>query len=470
MSTFAELGLSSDLCEICTKIKWDTPTQIQQESIPPALRGKDIVGLAQTGSGKTGAFALPILHNLIRSVHSYPAAVIVAPTRELAYQIDEVLQKLGKVAGLKTVVVVGGMDMNSQVVGLNRNPHIIVGTPGRLVDHLRSTKGFSISRVRYLVLDEADELLKPDFKESIDIIVQNCPSNRQTFLFSATMTNNVQKLLRVCTKDPVRVSVSDKYQAVETLNQKMLLIPADQKLLTFVTLIVQLEGQTMIVFTRTTVNTQRVSKVLSILGFSAEALYGTMDQPRRLEALNKFKRGDKKILVATDVASRGLDIPSVDCVINYDLPKTTKTYMHRVGRTARAGRYGLSFTFVTQYDAIDFTKIETSLASERTKEGDEPWKMEMHTITPEMMAPIKEKVTQAERLAIQELKEGTSRAHSLSLTASLLNEEEDPLSFSSMNDSYRQPDDEEIVPRKRSRSTKDPKSGHKKQKKNFRKH
>ena len=252
-------------------------------------------------------------------------------------------------------------ELNDQVRQLARNPHVIVASPGRLFDHLRATKGFNINRIQFLVLDEADQLLNQDFQDTLDAILSKCPKTKTTFLFSATMTEKVSKLQRAHLKNPVRVSVASKFSPVSTLSQKFLLVPIERKLVYLVALLDEQRGKSAIIFTRTCPITRRVGGVLSKLGFAAEILYGQMDQPRRLEALRRFRSGEKRILVATDVASRGLDIPLVDIVIIYDLPQNAKTYMHRVGRTARAGRQGTSYVFVTQYDIQMFRHIEESI-------------------------------------------------------------------------------------------------------------
>ncbi|KAH7830667.1 putative P-loop containing nucleoside triphosphate hydrolase [Monocercomonoides exilis] len=362
MTTFQELGISDDLSKICLDHGWKAPRPIQVQAIPHALKGRDVVGLAETGSGKTGAFVLPILQDLLDNKRPCPAAVVLSPTRELALQIAEEFQIIGRKLGLKCALIVGGVDLQKQVKILSDRPHVIVATPGRLFDHIRSTKGFSIDKIKFLVLDEADRLLNPDFKDSLDAIIHHCPRDRITFLFSATMTNKVTKLQRTCLKNPVKVSVSaSKLQTVSTLRQRFLFFPQHTKMTHLVALLLELAGKSTIVFTRTCPTTLKTGRVLQILGIKAEALHGQMDQQRRFEILDQFKKGKVEVLVATDVASRGLDIPSVACVINFDLPQNTKTYLHRVGRTARAGRTGLAFSFVTQYDVVLFKSIEDTL-------------------------------------------------------------------------------------------------------------
>ncbi|KAA6376116.1 MAG: putative ATP-dependent rRNA helicase RRP3 [Streblomastix strix] len=361
--SFAELGICSELCKIITERGWPTPTEIQEQAIPIALSGRDIVGLAETGSGKTGAFALPILNDLLQNQRKAPCAVIVSPTRELAVQIGNEFEELGRKIGLRCVIILGGVDIREQIPLLSSKPHVIVATPGRLVDHLKGTKGFSIKTARFLVLDEADQLLKRDFQDAVDTIVQSCQRERITFLFSATMTEKVSKLERVCLRNAMRITIGSKFRTVATLMQRVVIVPLVEKSVHLVALLLQLEGKSIIIFTRTCQLAQKIAVMLKLLNFSVEALYGSLDQMQRIQALNRFRKNARKILVATDVASRGLDIPHVDAVIIYDLPDSAKIYMHRVGRTARAGRGGLAYTFVTQYDTEMFMRIEGAIGS-----------------------------------------------------------------------------------------------------------
>lgn len=383
------------LCEACDKIGFKRPTTIQEQSIPPALLGRDIIGLAQTGSGKTAAFALPILHRLMADPQPY-YAVVLAPTRELAIQIAEQFEGLGSVIGVKCAVVVGGVDMMAQAITLSRKPHIIVATPGRLVDHLENTKGFSLSKLKYLVLDEADRLLDLDFGTEIDKLLKVIPRERNTFLFSATMTTKVAKLQRASLTDPVKVEVSSKYATVSTLIQNYLFVPAKLKDTYLTYLLNDLSGATAIVFVSTCANAQRLALMLRNLGFPAIPIHGQLTQAHRLGALNKFKSGDRNILIATDVASRGLDIPAVDVVINFDVPSHSKDYIHRVGRTARAGRSGKSITLVSQYDIEMYQRIEELIGK----------KLELYpNVQEEAIAILQERVQEAQRHAILQMKE-----------------------------------------------------------------
>lgn len=355
--TFAGLGVCEELCKACALMKWTRPTPIQQQAIPWALQGRDVIGLAQTGSGKTGAFALPIVQRLLDDPQRF-YAVALAPTRELCVQIGEQFEAIGSGIKLQTAVIVGGLDMVTQAMALARRPHVVVASPGRLVDHLENTKGFHLKTVRYLVMDEADRLLSMDFDEALDKILEVLPQERNTFLFSATMTSKVAKLQRASLRRPVKVEVSTKHDTVKTLVQSYLFVPFKFKQTYLAGVINHFQHYATMIFTDTCLSAQKISILLRHLGWSSICLHGQMSQAQRLGALGGFKSKDRRILVCTDVASRGLDVPSVDLVINYDIPKNSKDYIHRVGRTARAGRAGRALTLVTQYDIELFQRIE----------------------------------------------------------------------------------------------------------------
>jgi ATP-dependent RNA helicase DDX47/RRP3 len=395
-TTFKELGIIESLCEACESLGYKAPTPIQAESIPLALQGRDLIGLAETGSGKTAAFVLPILQALMgkpQQLHS----LILAPTRELAYQISQAVEALGSVIAVRCAVLVGGMDMIPQSIALGKKPHVVIATPGRLLDHLENTKGFSLRQLKYLVMDEADRLLDLDFGPILDKILKILPKEgRKTYLFSATMSNKVESLQRASLTNPLRVAVSqDKYQTVSTLIQSYLFIPHKHKDLYLIHVLNEYAGQTGMIFTRTVNEAQRISILLRVLGFSAIPIHGQLSQQARLAALNKFRAKSRNLLVASDVASRGLDIPSVDLVINFDLPHDSKTYIHRVGRTARAGKSGLAISFVTQYDVELWLRIEGALGK----------KLEEHEVVKEEVMVLQERVGDAQRAAAQEMKE-----------------------------------------------------------------
>ncbi|KAI1825311.1 DEAD-domain-containing protein [Xylaria intraflava] len=361
--TFKELGIVDSLCDACASLKYTHATPIQEKSIPEALAGRDVIGLAETGSGKTAAFVLPILQSLLE--HPSPLyALILAPTRELAQQIGQQVEALGATISVRSCTIVGGLDMVAQSISLGKKPHVIVATPGRLLDHLEKTKGFKLNSLKYLVIDEADRLLDMDFGPVLDKLLKFIPRERRTFLFSATMSSKVESLQRASLRDPVRVSVSSsKYQTVSTLKQFYLFIPHSFKDIYLIYLLNEFLGRSTIIFTRTVYEAQRISIMIRQLGFKAIPLHGQLSQSARLGALNKFKSSARDIMVATDVAARGLDIPSVDLVLNYDLPGDSKTYIHRVGRTARAGKSGQAISIMTQYDLEVYARIEAALGT-----------------------------------------------------------------------------------------------------------
>ncbi|KAI9678781.1 MAG: ribosomal RNA processing protein [Caeruleum heppii] len=395
VKSFRELGIIDSLSEACESLGYKAPTPVQSEAIPLALEGRDLIGLAETGSGKTAAFALPILQALMDKPQSL-FGLVLAPTRELAYQISEAFEGLGSLISVRCAVIVGGMDMVSQSIALGKKPHIVIATPGRLLDHLENTKGFSLRSLKYLVMDEADRLLDLDFGPILDKILKVLPRERRTYLFSATMTSKVESLQRASLANPVRVSIStNKYQTVSTLLQSYMFLPHKHKDVYLVYLLNEFAGQSAIVFTRTVNETQRLAILLRFLGFGAIPLHGQLSQSSRLGALGKFRGGSREILVATDIAARGLDIPSVDIVVNYDLPPDSKTYIHRVGRTARAGKSGHAINLVTQYDVEIWLRIETALGKKMP---------EYETVKEEVMV-LSERVGEAQRQAIREMKD-----------------------------------------------------------------
>jgi len=353
-----------------------------------------LIGLAETGSGKTGAFALPVIQSLLDNPQRL-FALILTPTRELAIQISEQFEALGSSIGVKCAVVIGGIDMVTQSVALAKKPHIVIGTPGRLVDHLENTKGFNLRSLKFLVMDEADRILNMDFEEEVDKILRILPKDRKTYLYSATMTKKVQKLQRASLQNPVKVEVSTKYTTVEKLQQSYIFIPHKYKDCYLVSILNDLSGNSFMVFCGTCNNVQRVTLLLRHLGLNAIPLHGQMSQTKRLGALNKYRSKERSILVATDVASRGLDIPHVDVVINFDIPTHSKDYIHRVGRTARAGRSGRSITFVTQYDIELYQRIEQLIGK----------KLPLFPVVEEDVMLLVERITEAQRFAKMELRE-----------------------------------------------------------------
>ena len=366
--TFADLNVCEEILQVLKKLNYKHPTKIQAESFPYSLEGRDIIGLAETGSGKTLAFLIPVLESLLKSPKSYHT-LILAPTRELCLQIHDTVNALGKSFGLKSVVIVGGLDLMSQSVALvTGKPHIIIGTPGRILHHLENTKGFSLQKLDYLIMDEADKLLDANFEEALDKILEFINKTRNTFLFSATMTNKVSKLQRTSLNNPAKIEISSsKHQTVSTLTQKYIFIPEKYKESYLIYLLNENIKKKIIIFSLTCKSTLKLTLMVRNLGFDAIPINGQMSQVKRINSITKFKTGGTSILIATEVAARGLDIDDVDYIINYDVPMNAKDYVHRVGRTARAGRAGFAMTFVTQYDVEHYLKIEHSIGKKLDK-------------------------------------------------------------------------------------------------------
>ncbi|KAJ5257169.1 hypothetical protein N7478_013273 [Penicillium angulare] len=372
-STFKDLGLIEELCTAC----------------------ETLGGLAETGSGKSAAFSLPMLQGLMSKPQPF-YGLVLAPTRELAYQLSAAIESLGSTIGVRVVTITGGMDMVPQSIALGKKPHFVVATPGRLLDHLENTRGFSLKQLKVLVMDEADRLLDMDFGPLLTKILNAIPSQRQTLLFSATMSNKVESLQRASLSNPLRVSVASNNRTTPTtLKQSFCLIPAKNKDIYLSYLCTEMTGKSIIIFCRTVHGAQQLSYFLRALGFGAIPIHGQMSQSSRLGALGKFRGGSRSILVATDVAARGLDLPAVDMVINYDLPGDSKTYIHRVGRTARSGRAGLACSLVSQYDVEVWMRIEGSLGK----------KLPEHDAPKDEVMIFAARVNEAQRQAVMQMKD-----------------------------------------------------------------
>ncbi|KAJ3018648.1 hypothetical protein HKX48_002754 [Thoreauomyces humboldtii] len=366
--TFRDLGLDSWLEDALRSLSIKEPSEIQQACIPEVLAGKDVIGSANTGSGKTAAFALPILQKLAEDPFGV-FALVITPTRELAFQIAEQFRVLGAGVNLKQTVVVGGLDMMTQALELSRRPHVIVATPGRLVDHINSsTDAVNLKRLKFLVLDEADRLLDDTFADDLAVILDRLPKKRQTLLFSATLTEEIKSLNFSSTSKPFTYQCNARFDTVEKLEQSYVFISSTVRD-AYLTQLIQsnFEDKTIIIFTQTCRTAERLRIMLRELNLRSTALHAQMSQADRLGSLAKFKGGIVPILIATDVGSRGLDIPAVQVVINYELPADATDYIHRVGRTARAGRGGLSLSLVTQHDINVLLNIENKMGKKMTE-------------------------------------------------------------------------------------------------------
>ncbi|XP_053369362.1 probable ATP-dependent RNA helicase DDX49 [Clarias gariepinus] len=367
MATFASLGLSEWLVDQCKQMGITRPTQVQEHCMPAILEGRDCMGCAKTGSGKTAAFVLPVLQKLSEDPYGI-FCLVLTPTRELAYQIAEQFRALGKPLGLRDCIIVGGMDMVTQGLELSRKPHVVVATPGRLADHIRSSGTFDMKRLRFLIMDEADRLLEQgctDFTKDLEVILSIVPAKRQTLLFSATLTDTLQELKSIAMNKPFFWEHKSEVRTVEELDQRYILTPEKVKDAYLVNIIQKFQDEhddwSIMIFTNTCKNCQILTMMLREFKFPAIALHSMMKQRQRFANLAKFKSNIFKILIATDVAARGLDIPTVQVVINHNTPGLPKIYIHRVGRTARAGRNGVSITLVTQYDIHLVNAIEEQI-------------------------------------------------------------------------------------------------------------
>jgi ATP-dependent RNA helicase DeaD len=343
---FTGLGLADAVLAAVAGVGYEEPSPIQAATIPPLLAGRDLVGLAQTGTGKTAAFALPILSRLDLAQRE-PQALVLAPTRELAVQVAEAFERYAEsMPGVHVLPIYGGQGYGVQLSALRRGVHVVVGTPGRIMDHL--DKGtLDLGRLRFLVLDEADEMLNMGFADDVETILADTPAEKQVALFSATMPKQIRALAKKYLDDPVEIKVEAKTKTAANIRQRYLVVSYPQKVdaLTRILEVENFEG--MIVFVRTKHETETLAEKLRARGFSAIAINGDVAQPVRERTVNQLKQGELDVLVATDVAARGLDVERVSHVVNYDIPTDTESYVHRIGRTGRAGRSGDAISFVT---------------------------------------------------------------------------------------------------------------------------
>ncbi|MCI0131126.1 MULTISPECIES: DEAD/DEAH box helicase [Enterococcaceae] len=342
---FSELQLEKSLLQAIENIGFEEATPVQSATIPLALEGRDVIGQAQTGTGKTAAFGLPML-NKIDSNRPELQALVIAPTRELAIQTQEELYRLGKEKKVKVQSVYGGADIGRQIRALKNKPHIVVGTPGRLLDHI-NRRTLKLDTVETLVLDEADEMLNMGFLDDIEAIISKVPAERQTLLFSATMPDSIKRIGVKFMQDPEHVRIKAKEMTANLIDQYYVRCKEFEKFDIMTRLFDVQSPELTIVFGRTKRRVDELARGLEMRGYKAEGIHGDLPQHKRMSILKAFKNGELDILVATDVAARGLDISGVSHVYNYDIPQDPESYVHRIGRTGRAGKEGMSVTFVT---------------------------------------------------------------------------------------------------------------------------
>lgn len=352
-ATFSDFGLHPSILQAVAATGYITPTPIQAQAIPIVMDGRDVMGAAQTGTGKTAAFTLPILHRLMpfASSSTSPArhpvrALILTPTRELADQVSESVTQYSKSTPLRSTVVFGGVDIGPQRLALRQGCEVLIATPGRLLDHVEQ-KNVNLSQVGILVLDEADRMLDMGFLPDLDRIIRLLPAKRQGLLFSATFSNDIRKLGRSYLNNPAELEVAARNATADTVTQIAYPLASDQKRAAVVHLVKSRGFNQVIVFSNTKIGTGRLARELVRDGVKAESIHGDKSQLDRIKALNAFKAGELEVLVATDVAARGLDVAGVPCVINYDLPYNAEDYVHRIGRTGRAGASGEAIALFT---------------------------------------------------------------------------------------------------------------------------
>jgi ATP-dependent RNA helicase RhlE len=353
-TNFFGLGIAPAILEILQRLKYIVPTPIQQKAIPVAMEGKDIIGIAQTGTGKTLAYGIPLVQRLagIRG-----RGLVLAPTRELALQIDESLRKILQVSpGIRTAVLIGGASMFNQVQALRRQPRILIATPGRLIDHLEQ-RTTNLSEVKILIIDEADRMLDMGFAPQIEKIIRHVPAEKQTMLFSATMPAEIIRMARAYMKLPIQVEIAPAGTAAEKVTHEVFFVRKEDKPKLLGKILEQYHG-TILLFSRTKRGASRITRGLRGLGYNAAEIHSDRSLSQRREALGGFKSGKYRILVATDIAARGIDVTGIELVINYDLPEDAENYVHRIGRTGRAGQEGHAISFATPEQRRDIQAIE----------------------------------------------------------------------------------------------------------------
>lgn len=356
MTTFKDLGVSLPILKALEKMGFEEATPIQEETIPLAMSGKDVIGQAQTGTGKTAAFGIPMIEEFEVKVKTIQG-LVVAPTRELAIQVSEEINRLARLKGIRVLPVYGGQHMQRQIRALKDGPQIVVATPGRLLDHMRRGT-IRINSVKTVVLDEADEMLNMGFIDDIRDILKGVPSDRQTLLFSATMPKEIRDIATNLMKNPTVTKVKATEMTVKNIEQSFIEVPERSKFDTLTNHLDIHEPSLAIVFSRTKRRVDEIAEGLQARGFRAEGIHGDLTQGKRMSVLNKFKTGRAEIMVATDVAARGLDISGVSHVYNFDIPQDPESYVHRIGRTGRAGKTGEALSFVTPREMAHLNVIQ----------------------------------------------------------------------------------------------------------------
>lgn len=354
MLSFSGLGIDEQLLRVIKNLGFNCPTLIQHKCIPTAIKGDDIIGVAQTGTGKTLAFGIPMIQQILAKRGRQ--GIVLLPTRELALQVYEVLQTVGQRFNLKIVCVIGGAMMHKQVQGLRSRPDIVVATPGRLIDHIER-RNYNLSNVKIVVLDEADRMLDIGFAPQIKQILATAPVVRQTLLFSATIPLEILKIANQYMKRPLRIEAAPSGTPAANIEQEAFIVNQDQKLQLLEKLLIENHG-TFLVFCRTKHGVKKYTKIINEMGHSATEIHSNRSLAQRRAALDGFKSGKFRVLVATDIAARGIDVKNISVVVNYDLPDNLDDYVHRIGRTGRAGKSGKAISFITRAETYQLRRVE----------------------------------------------------------------------------------------------------------------
>ena len=353
LTSFYGLGIAPRILDLLERIKFKVPTPIQQKAIPLAIEGKDVVGIAQTGTGKTHAFAIPMIQRLAQKKG---IGLVLAPTRELAVQIDEAFQGIAHAFGMRTACLIGGAPIGPQVQALRKDPRVVIATPGRLIDHMTQWN-IDTNSVVMLVLDEADRMLDMGFAPQIEKILRFVPKDRQTMLFSATIPKEIMEIAAKHMKLPVSIEIAPSGTTAEGISQELFIVKKEAKQQLLRKLLTQYHGAVLL-FSRTKYNARRLTQSIREMGHSAAEIHSNRNLNQRREALEGFKSGKYKVLVATDIAARGIDVSGIELVLNYDLPEDAGNYVHRIGRTARAGHKGHAISFATPEQSGEVRDIE----------------------------------------------------------------------------------------------------------------
>jgi ATP-dependent RNA helicase DeaD len=453
LTKFEELGLSQATLKAVLTMGFEEATPIQAETIPLSLENKDLIGQAQTGTGKTAAFGIPLVEKIDVSKEAIQG-IIIAPTRELAIQVSEELYKIGSGKRVRVLPIYGGQDISRQIRSLKKAPHIIVGTPGRVLDHI-NRKTMRLDTVNTVILDEADEMLNMGFIEDIESILSSTPSERQTLLFSATMPGPIQRMAEKFMKDPQIVRVKTKELTMPLIEQYYLEVQERNKFDVLTRLLDIQSPELAIVFGRTKRRVDELSEALTLRGYTAEGIHGDLSQAKRLQVLRKFKEGTIDVLVATDVAARGLDISGVTHVYNFDIPQDPESYVHRIGRTGRAGKSGMALTFITPREKSYLAVVErtTKRKMEKMKAPtlDEALEGQQRAVVDKILQTIDSNNLHYYKAAADELLEANDAQTVVAAVLKMLTKEPDttPIKLS----------DESPLPQKRERKSYDRSGG-----------